>query len=259
MGTTTEHGRQLKAMLRSSLKFSSKVSAAGHRSSGRRGLRCVATGYVVTPEGFRPPAKAADRPLWCPGGEPPSHLNGSLSGDYGFDPLSLGADKELLKWMVQAELQHGRWAMLGVVGAAIPDLINNAGIANLPMFYQAGKADFGMSFATLAVFQAVLMNWDEVRRWQDMREPGSMNQDPLFPQFSLGGGKDVGYPNPLKNACPTGEVLQDLKIKEVKHGRLAMLAFVGQCTVALSLGQGPIDALASHIASPGSTTMFQML
>jgi len=37
----------------------------------------------------------------------------SLPGDYGFDPLSLGADAEALKWNQQAELIHGRWAMLG--------------------------------------------------------------------------------------------------------------------------------------------------
>ena len=38
----------------------------------------------------------------------------SLPGDNGFDPLGLGEDPENLKWYVQAELQNGRWAMLGV-------------------------------------------------------------------------------------------------------------------------------------------------
>ena len=31
-----------------------------------------------------------DRPLWFPGSTPPPWLDGSLPGDFGFDPLGLG-------------------------------------------------------------------------------------------------------------------------------------------------------------------------
>ncbi|PHT73607.1 hypothetical protein T459_24392 [Capsicum annuum] len=31
-----------------------------------------------------------DRPLWFPGSSPPEWLDGSLPGDFGFDPLGLG-------------------------------------------------------------------------------------------------------------------------------------------------------------------------
>lgn len=31
-----------------------------------------------------------DRPLWFPGSVPPPWLDGSLPGDFGFDPLGLG-------------------------------------------------------------------------------------------------------------------------------------------------------------------------
>lgn len=31
-----------------------------------------------------------DRPLWLPGSGAPAWLDGSLPGDYGFDPLELG-------------------------------------------------------------------------------------------------------------------------------------------------------------------------
>lgn len=36
--------------------------------------------------------------------------------DFGFDPLNLGSDPQLLKWFVQAELVHGRTAMMGAAG-----------------------------------------------------------------------------------------------------------------------------------------------
>ena len=62
---------------------------------------------------------AADRPLWAPGVQPPSYLNGSLPGDRGFDPMGLGADPKALAWYRQAELVHARWAMLGVAGVLV--------------------------------------------------------------------------------------------------------------------------------------------
>lgn len=40
----------------------------------------------------------------------PDYLDGSLAGDYGWDPLGLGANKERLDYYRQGELQNGRWA-----------------------------------------------------------------------------------------------------------------------------------------------------
>lgn len=46
----------------------------------------------------------------------------SLAGDFGFDPLGLGEDPESLKWYVQAELVHARFAMAGVAGILSTDV-----------------------------------------------------------------------------------------------------------------------------------------
>lgn len=40
---------------------------------------------------------AADSPVWLPGTEKPKQLEG-LVGNFGFDPLQLGIDKERLEW-----------------------------------------------------------------------------------------------------------------------------------------------------------------
>lgn len=42
--------------------------------------------------------KASDRPLWLPGSTPPEWLDGTLPGDFGYDPLKLGKDPETLRW-----------------------------------------------------------------------------------------------------------------------------------------------------------------
>jgi light-harvesting complex I chlorophyll a/b binding protein 5 len=50
----------------------------------------------------------------------------SLPGDFGFDPLGLGEDPESLKWYVQAELVHCRFAMLGIFGILVTDVSHNS-------------------------------------------------------------------------------------------------------------------------------------
>ncbi|RRT43251.1 hypothetical protein B296_00039484 [Ensete ventricosum] len=62
------------------------------------------------------------RATWLPGLDPPPHLDGTLAGDFGFDPLGLGEDPQSLKWYVQAELVHCRFAMAGVAGILVTDV-----------------------------------------------------------------------------------------------------------------------------------------
>lgn len=58
----------------------------------------------------------------------------SLPGDYGFDPLGLGEDPESLRWYVQAELVHARFAMAGVAGILLTDVISVTTFPPLFMF-----------------------------------------------------------------------------------------------------------------------------
>lgn len=45
-----------------------------------------------------------------------------LAGDFGFDPLGLGQEPQDLRWYVQAELVHARFAMAGVAGILFTDV-----------------------------------------------------------------------------------------------------------------------------------------
>ncbi|GAU17622.1 hypothetical protein TSUD_254970, partial [Trifolium subterraneum] len=75
----------------------------------------------------------ANRPLWFASKQSLSYLDGSLPGDYGFDPLGL-SDPEGTggfiepRWLAYGEIINGRYAMLGAVGAIAPEILGKAGL-----------------------------------------------------------------------------------------------------------------------------------
>ncbi|CAN1290973.1 Photosystem I chlorophyll a/b-binding protein 6, chloroplastic [Linum perenne] len=196
-----------------------------------------------------------DRPLWFPGTSPPAWLDGSLPGDFGFDPLGLGSEPEQLKWLAQAELMHARWAMLAVAGILIPEGMERVDLLDNFNWYDAGAREYFADPVTLFVVQMGLMGWAEGRRWADMVNPGSVDIEPVLPHKPKHKA-DVGYPGGLwfdfwgwGDGSP--EPIMTMRTKEIKNGRLAMLAFVGFCFQAVYTGDGPIENLMAHIADPG--------
>lgn len=201
---------------------------------------------------------AYSRPVWYPGKEDelPTYLDGSLPGDYGFDPLRLGSDPELLRWFVQSELVHCRVAMAGAAGIVIPGLLTRAGILNVPEWYEAGKVyveNNSVDFGALLVTELLLCGWVEARRWQDFRDPGCMADGSFFGITDGFKGEGNGYPGGVHDpfGMAKGQDLDDLKLKEVKNGRLAMISMLGYWAQYAATGKGPIDNLFDHIADPG--------
>ena len=60
------------------------------------------------------------------------------AGDRGFDPAGLCAEAKARTWYQQAELQNGRWAMLGVAGILGQEIINPN-----QFWYTAGMPEVG--------------------------------------------------------------------------------------------------------------------
>ena len=110
--------------------------------------------------------------------------------------MCAGSDPESLRWNVQAELVHCRWAMLGAAGIFIPEFLTKIGILNTPFWYTAGEQQYFTDTTTLFIIELILIGWAEGRRWADIIKPGSVNTDPIFPNNKLT-GTDVGYHLPL--------------------------------------------------------------
>eukprot|EP00475_Leptophrys_vorax_P042423 TRINITY_DN7_c0_g1_i1.p1 TRINITY_DN7_c0_g1~~TRINITY_DN7_c0_g1_i1.p1 ORF type:complete len:248 (+),score=17.60 TRINITY_DN7_c0_g1_i1:119-862(+) len=191
---------------------------------------------------------------WLPGSTSPAWLDGSLPGDNGFDPLALAEDPENLRWYVQAELQNGRWAMLGVAGMIIPEALTSAGLLNAPVWYDHAAVEYAIPIPTLTTIMFLAFNFVELRRWQDFKNPGSMNVDPIHGNVLAKG--DLGYPgfNPLGFGT-------DFRTKEseLANGRTAMVAFLGMIIQAHITGAGPFANLVAHLSDPWNTTVFQSL
>merc|ERR1712187_477980 len=199
-------------------------------------------------------AKSQGRPLWYPGNASPTYLDGSMPGDYGFDPLRLGSDANVLKWFREAELQHCRWAMLGVAGILVGELVR----PDID-FYAAPKqleGTYPFSISTLLGIEFLLFHYVEVRRWQDFNNPGSVDQDPIFRENKMP-SHEVGYPGGIFDPLGLSKGnLNDLKEKELKNGRLAMVAFVGFIAQDQVTGKNPLSCLQLHLSAPGQHTSF---
>jgi len=212
-------------------------------STSRAAARAPARSRIV--------ARAADRKLWAPDVVAPSYLDGTLAGDYGWDPLGLGADPVALRWYRQSELVHARWAMLGVAGILVQEIVKPD-----IFFYEAGLPQNlpepfkNINMGGLLAWEFLLMHWVEVRRWQDYKNFGSVNEDPIFKGNKVP-NPEMGYPGGIFDPLGFSKGnLKELQTKEIKNGRLAMVAFAGFILQAQATGKGPIASLTSHLSNP---------
>lgn len=159
----------------------------------------------------------------------PENLEGYV-GDVGFDPLRF-SDFAPMDFLREAELKHGRICMLAWTGFIAVDL--GARIYPLPEAYEGLTSVTAHDALIQQGAMSQLFLWISVAETissvavmqmlyeESGREPGDFGLDPL----GFLSGKSE-------------EEVNRMKLREIKNGRLAMLAFSGAVTQAV-LTQGP--------------------
>ena len=184
---------------------------------------------------------------WKPGALAPDYLDGNLAADEGCDVLCLtplarkapldalkglvlldtearekmAADmsedtlRESLRWMREAELKHARLSMLAVVGWPLAELLNPWSLGSTggraPSLFNGGLFDFPiLPFFLLAMGGASYLELQSAERAKSGKFPGDLGFDPLGIYYQEG---------------PTKQ--NELRLQEIKNGRLAMMAITG--------------------------------
>jgi len=171
------------------------------------------------------PVTMAEKSQAMPFMDKPAALDGSMPGDYGFDPFGFSSGDISLSWMREAEIKHGRVCMLAIVGYIAVDLGFRApgAPASITSFqahdYAVSSGQMWVLLAFAGVFE-IAGAAGIAATLQGDREPGDFA---LYPGATIPG-------NAPKD-------LTRLRTQEIVHCRLAMLAFSGLITqVALSGG-----------------------
>jgi len=254
----------------SAVEVASKAFVSGQklRCAGPAAVAPARRNVVVKAVSGKP--VKADRQTWFASPQSLSYLDGTLPGDFGFDPLGL-SDPEAKgifiqpKWLAYAEIINGRWAMLGAAGMIAPEILGKVGVipkeTGLVWFRSGvipplGTYDYWADSKALFVLEILLVAFVEYRRGRDFRNTGYGDKTPLLGLEKFLGNTtgEPAYPGgPFFNVFGFGKdeaSLKELKTKEIKNGRLAMLAVLGYFLQAIVTGKGPFENLLDHLSDP---------
>merc|ERR1711937_248952 len=225
-----------------------------------------------------------DRTLFLPSGllersDLPSYLTGDLAGDYGYDPLGLGTDADKVRSYREFELIHSRWAMLAAAGILIPEGLeaNGADLVGGTWFETGAKmlnggtlnyfaVPWGIVNNPLPLFVVIVFEVGLMAAVENYRRTGTgpAGYSPGFGKFdsSVFDGLDSLYPggpfDPL-GLADDPEVFAELKVKEIKNGRLAMVAVLGFAVQSYATGEGPYANWSKHVSDPFGYNLITVL
>jgi hypothetical protein len=169
----------------------------------------------------------------------PEKLDGTMIGDVGFDPLRLAEVQVDLSYARGAEIKHGRIAMLATVGFLVQEYVHLPGEA-----YQNSQPhtcpescnhpSYTWRLITLIVIHRLKAPWTVpwAANFQILLLAGCVElatADKTYGDTPW----DLGFDPLCFQEGKSQAELDDLALKELTNGRLAMMAFVGMTVQTL--------------------------
>jgi len=149
--------------------------------------------------------------------ECPEKLDGSMIGDVGFDPLRISDVQTDLSYARAAELKHGRIAQLACVGFIVQE--NFPHLGGVPGYEEINplKAIFSVPLAANA---------------QILLAIGIVELATLDNTYGDGEPGNLGWGTKMLAGKSEAQV-NDMKLKELTHCRLGMMAIMGMIVQTL--------------------------
>jgi len=186
----------------------------------------AASAFAPASTGVKTTALNAEKSQALPFLPAPENLKGYV-GDVGFDPLRI-SDYVPMDYLREAELKHGRICMLAWTGYVAVDVglritgvpAELASVSSLEA-HNAAVVQGGLGQIFLGIAALEMVSWLSISAMLQGsgRAPGD---------FGLG-----------TKFLPKDEAkIEEMKLKELKNGRLAMMAFSGVVTQNVLTGSG---------------------
>lgn len=218
------------------------TAAAAHTSSGCRLRRRLASKNAPPPAVAFVACKAGQQegtgPAASLAAEPSDPLGVALPGDYGFDPLGFSSPSsplreiddyiaevadnfglpafDKLRWYREAEIMHGRVAMLAAVNLIVRETGDAFGVLPDRLLEVGAIGQFASVMALLELYRGARLLLDA---------------DALAGDLGLGMG-----PGDLMARDMTPEELATKQTRELQNGRVAMLGTMGMAIEYLTTG-----------------------
>jgi light-harvesting complex I chlorophyll a/b binding protein 4 len=137
-------------------------------------------------------------------------------GDAGFDPLGF-SDYFDMKWLRESEIKHGRAAMLATLGFVAQEFVTLPGFTHVD--------DSNLAPGAVGI-EPMLQFVFGLGFWEFWTNKGKVTAEDMFSDPSRVPGEFGFDPMGLMKG-KSKEQSEEMQLKEIKNGRLAMLAIGG--------------------------------